>query len=279
MAAHYRGMDELSAVAYRGLSLGISFAPLLFFVPTDAFLAVPEQLPFLLLAALIAGVANIFAALSIRVLVIRVANTVGFSTVAFVSALIDAFYYGKFLSLQQVSIIVLIFVALFFFSKGDSKHQSVREGSLAKGVFFSVAFGALIAIALAMVGELAKGSHPFLVGYCWELLIGICVLSFGCGRAVVFGRGIQRVSWKTFWSILVASAPTALGTGLFMYALSTGQLALASALLSTTMVFSLLFGAYMYKESFGKREGVLLAIITLLICALKVISGQDPVLL
>ena len=113
---------------------------------------------------------------------------------------------------------------------------------------------------------------PFLVGYSWELLIGLCVLTFGLGKGALTGKGIQAVSLKTFQSILVAAAPTALGTGFFMYALSIGPLGLVSALLSTSMVFTLIFGAYLYNERFGVRQVGLLIVITALIFGLKLVS-------
>ncbi|MCB0329160.1 MAG: DMT family transporter [Bdellovibrionales bacterium] len=273
MAAHYRSMDELSAVAYRGLSLGITFLPLLFFVPRSAFALLPGQLPYLLLAAAIAGIANTFAAFSMRILVISLGNAIGFSTAAFVGAVIDAAVYGKFLSREEVVVIVLLLVALYFFSRGSGSVQLVREGRLITGVLCGVLFGVLIGIAFAIVGELSKASHPFLVGYCWELLIGVCSIVFALGRGVTHRRGLESISLRRFWGIAWAAAPTALGTGLYMYALSTGPLALVSALLSTTMVFSMIFGLLFYKEKFGMREVVLLLIITVLLALLKICAS------
>ena len=273
MAVHFRNIDELSTVAYRGLSLGISFAPLLLLVPEEAFgTFLSTQIPMLLFAGFIAAFANTCAGISLRKLTVALANTIGFSAAALMSLLIDVFVYERSFSLYQLGLIALLFVTLFFFSVGDGKRSLVREGGILVGVGYAAVFGFLIGIAGAMVGELSKGSHPFVIGYTWEVAIGTFALFYCFVRKALGGEGFSVIPLRTFGSILLYASPTAAGTGLYLYALTLGPLAIVSALQSTIMVFSLFFGALIFKERFGSRELILLLVITSLVIALRYVS-------
>lgn len=272
MTKHYRVLDPLSAVAYRGLSLAVSFSPVLFFVPRPSFAVFFSQFGWVVVAAIIASIANTLAAISLRRLTVALANAIGFCTSALTGIVIDLCIYGRSFSVLQLALLAALFVVLFIFSKGTEKNPLLRDGSLIAGVGFAVLFGVLIGGAFAIVGELSKRSHPILVGFAWESTIGVSALCLAYLRGIFGGPSLALIDGNTFLSILIRAAPTVLGTGLFLYGLTLGPLAIASALLSTTMIFSLVFGALFYHEGFGVREFVLVAIIATIIGALRFVT-------
>ncbi|MCB0319683.1 MAG: DMT family transporter [Bdellovibrionales bacterium] len=263
MAGVYRKFDRLSIVCFRGLSLGLSMFPLLYFVPQTAFTLAKPSFPQLVGAALITACANTCSAESYKRLAVGFASALGFSSAAVFGVLIDIFYFKNSIRIDQLLLIAGIVVTLLVLSRSGKETVLVREGRMGVGISFSLIFGAFIAVAFAIVGELSIASHPFLVGYCWEFMIGLCAGGLAMFRRVVFrGEGVAKIQRETFLKILLFARPTAVGTGLYLTALTSGPLSIVMAVLSIAMIFSMLFGWILYQERFSFRQIQLMCLIT-----------------
>ena len=101
MASVYRRFDKLSAVAYRGVSLGVTMSPLLLFAPREEFSKIPGILPLLLVASIGAAIANFCAAKSYSHLPIGVSSAVSMSFASIFATAIGIIFVGEKLTAQQ----------------------------------------------------------------------------------------------------------------------------------------------------------------------------------
>ncbi len=273
MARVYRELDQLSAVSYRGLSLGITMLPLLLFVPLEQFQETFDLLPALLVASLIGGLSSLFFALTVKKLIVGMANSVCFCVSTLSTVLIDRNYFKRALSWEQLVLIGLLLLVLSSLSLGRESKRLTRGDGVLYGILYGIISGSLVAIAFTIVGELSKDSHPLLVGYVWEFTIGIVTAALAVSRGCLLpGKGLAPISRALFTKILIYSSPTILGTGFYLTALTLGPLPVAMALLSTTIIFSIIFGSLMYQEHITIKQGVLLLVITGLVAALKFVG-------
>ena len=107
MAKHYRNIDPLSAITYRGLSLGITMLPLLCFVAPSAFNELIAIAPSILFAAITCAIGNAYSAASIRCLPVGIACAICTGTLVICITAIDIFYFQ-----ERISNIILICVAV-----------------------------------------------------------------------------------------------------------------------------------------------------------------------
>lgn len=273
MASFYRKMDTLMAIAYRGLSLGLSLLPLLLWVPQEQFGRIGALwflLPplFLLTAAGDWTIAN-----TVRYLPIGIATALANGLIAIVAGLIGYFFFHEVLQVQQMVVMGLIIAAVFLLGFLRSSGTLPREYNVRLGLLNAGLTGLFLAGGYGLVGGLSRTLHPFLVGYIWELGTGITALCFVWLRARAFKVGWSSLSAKEFIKLLVASSPTLIGTGLYAFSMTMGPLGLATAIISTQMVFTTLLSRLLYHEKLSLAQWILLLFICGLVIALRQVSG------
>lgn len=275
MAQHYRGFqDKLRIVWLRSFCIAFSFLPALLFVPVHHFQELGEHLPRIVFAALISVIGTWAAVASVNYLSIGVANTLltAFSNVFIVATSVALL--GENLSVAQVAIILLILVAVSLLgtsrSSGDLtiKHRPVR------GTFVCILYGVFTGGAFVLLGVTSRDSHPLLVGYVWEALIGLCagatcILRNLLCRDYRSVPSIFSVSSRTLISIFWRSAPTVLGTSCYALAMTYGSIAIASAILNLNMVASTLFAYKIYGENLSKPQWVWMFVLCVLVMGLR----------
>ena len=112
MASYYRSMDQLSAVAYRGLSLGLSMLPLLLFVPSVDFGNVPSVAGSILIASVCAALGNLYIARAYCDLPVGIASGMAMSCAALLAGALGFFLLGEVLTPRQIFFSVLVLIAV-----------------------------------------------------------------------------------------------------------------------------------------------------------------------
>ena len=270
MASYYRRMDRLSAVAYRGLSLGITMMPLLLFVPRGQFGRVISFLPHLGAASFVAALANWCMANAYSFLPVGIASALTMSFTAVVVVLLGFIFLAESLTGVQLCFIGLILAGVVVLGVIRSSGPLPREYSVRRGVINSIVFGLLIGVAFSLIGSVSRQLDPFLAGYSWELIIGVLAICAAVLRRAMGGAPLQRLSARETLKISLYCAPTAAGTGLFALATTMGAVGIVSAIMSSIMVFNTLFAFLLYREKLTLGQWSVLAFICSMVIGLRV---------
>ena len=269
MATYYRSMDTLSAVSYRGLSLIFSMAPLLIFVPAHMFERIHQALPAILAASLCAALGNWAQANSYKSLPLGIATALGISFAVMVASAIGFFFFDELLTVWQTMLLILLLTGIVILGFSRSTGPLPKDHNVAKGIIFALLFGLFLGAGYALIGSASRQLHPFLAGYMWETIIGVMAAALAYSRKWFNRQSLTKISLPVFRKILVASAPTAIGTGFYALAMTLGPIALATALISTTIVFTTLLSRLIYRETLTVWQWSLLLAICLIVGTLR----------
>lgn len=272
MASFYRTMDKLSAVAYRGLTLGISMLPLLFFVPVNDFNQITSIFPILIFASLSAAFANFAGTYSYSYLPVSVASALMTSSAIFCNILIGKVFLDEALTVKQLILVCILTILIVFLCFFKSPIHKTININIQKGLSSSLLFGLFIGIGFSLVGYLSKSTHPFLIAYLWELLIGIILLFFIFLRKYLLKRKfVERLSWKKFATLGVYASPTVIGTASLLYACTLGPTSIAYAINATMIVFNCFFGYLFYKEKITLKQFIIITVTCINVILLKIL--------
>lgn len=269
MASYYRRIDPIAAVAYRGLSLGITMLPLLWFTRVEHHYAVFERFPALAIAIWGAVLGNWLLALGYRHLTVGV-NSAAHQSIAVVTVTILGFsFFNESLSWQQLFWMALILSANGFLGLLRSPSAVKETANPLKGYVCSCLAGFTLAFAFSAIGYLSRETHPFAAGYYWELLIGVAAYIVLLLRGLFKPSTESRVSARDLVRITLYSSPTAIGTGCYALATTMGPIAIATAIASSVIVTASILGFLFYGERLSYRQVVLIVVAWLAIVGLK----------
>ncbi len=272
LASVYRKHDRLSMVAYRGLSLGITMAPLLLFV---RFREQPELAPVLSLifaAAIAAALANWAMANAYNALPVGIATAVAMSLATVVVVLLGYFAFDEGFSFSQLGLMALILFGVFVLGITKSTGSLPKEYHLLRGVLNCLFFGIVIGIAFVVVGVASRRYHPFVVGYLWESTIGVIAMLLAIFRGYFGKRGFERLSGRDFIRVALYSSPTVIGTGAFAMAITMGPIGIVSAIAATSMVFGSIFARVLYDEKLTPFQWTVMILVCLVVASLRLFS-------
>ena len=256
MTSFYRSMDRLSAVAYRGLSLGITMLPLLFFVPYSELNVLSPLFYSVAAASFCAALGNWCAANAYSHLPVGIASALSMSFATIVVVVFGYLLFDESLSTLQLILIFGILGAVFGLGVTKSTGSLPDEFSIPKGALNSLLFGIFLGTAYSIIAQASRDYHPFLVGYLWEFTIGIFALLFCCARKWLNASGIERIGVKRFARLSAYSAPTVVGTGAYAMATTLGPVGIATAIIGTLMVFNAVLARFLYGERLSKVRWV-----------------------
>jgi bacterial/archaeal transporter family protein len=274
MVSVYRRMDGLVAISLRGVALGVTMLPLLFFVPTAAIsqsIAVGPVLA-LLGASLFAALANWMQAASFRCLSVGVAISVCTSMMTITTVLLGLLIFDEALPLGQVVCLVVLVGGIVGFSLCKSNPSVLPKYNIVTGSLLAAAAGVLFGVANVFLGKVSRVAHPFLAGYFWEFIIGLIGITLVYIRACYYRAPAARVSWEDFMAILKRSSATLVGTGCYAMSLTMGPLAVATAITCTNVIGATILAYFIYKEKLSVKE---LLLIVLICAALVVLNLQQ----
>jgi multidrug transporter EmrE-like cation transporter len=269
MVSVYRRMDALIAISLRGVALGVSMLPLLFFVPAGAMSqsTTGDLVLALLGAALFAVAGNWLQASCFRRVPVGVGIAVCTSMMTITTVLIGMLSFNEVLSPGQLVCLVLLVGGIVGLGLSKSNPSMLPEYNIVAGSLRAASAGFLFGAANGFVGAASRASHPFIAGYFWEFIIGLIGTGLVYLRAFCCGAPVNRVSWEDFIAILKFSSPTLVGTGCYAMSLTMGPLGIATAVTSTNVVGATILAYFIYKEKLSAKEFLLIV----LICAALVV--------
>ncbi|HQH27042.1 MAG TPA: EamA family transporter [Oligoflexia bacterium] len=259
MVAYFRAMDTLSAVSYRGLALGVSMLPLLLIVPHEAWADAPSCAASIFFASVYALLGNWAAAQSYRHVPVGICSAVCASFTTIGAVVIGPLMFGEPVSGAQGVWIALLVCGIIALGLSRSRAALGAQRSILRGCVFAGAAGVLFACGFALVGAASRASHPFIAGYFWEFTIGLLGVVIAYTRAAMGIVPMSGLPGRDFRQIMRYSFPTLLGTGLYGIAVTMGPVAIATAVLSMTVIFSTVLAYFMYRERLNVLEWGLIA--------------------
>jgi len=265
--ARQHGHVEIAAL--RGLALGLTMAPLLVFVPAAAWSALAARWPAYLLMIAATAACNVMQNHAARFLPFGLRSAVMISTISIASLLFGAFLFGERLSLSQgLLCVVLIGAGVLAALGGHAAHEI--QPDIKKGALLAFGAGLFLSVAAVLTKRLAMATHPMLTAWAWE---------FGAGAILVapllfqWRRGVPAGLLARFRSTAAASAPTVLGSGASIAALSLGALGLWGALAGTQVLFTAVLGVVWHREVMGVRRWLCFLTAAAAVSGLTLLAG------
>jgi drug/metabolite transporter (DMT)-like permease len=238
--------SALEVAAWRGVSLGLSMLPLVFFAKAGSWEALAGRGWELLLAWILTGMSNTCLMRSGQLLPFGLRGGIVISGVVTGSLVVGWFALNERLGSLQLFCCLVLGLSALGAALGDHTTPSLKP-QIVSGTIWSLLSAFFIVGATFIVRRLANEVDPFLVGWAWE---------FGVGLVLLFPLAWQYrktgiTPWRRIVKIAWASSPTAIGTGASMVALTQGALGLWAALSGTQVLFTAFLGWLWHQERIG----------------------------
>lgn len=271
MAGIYRRMDTQEALAIRGLSLLISMSPLLLFAHPDSWLIKPVYIGEVALAALLTSLGGWAGMLAFRHLPVGLTTAFNTTFTTLVVIFTDVVC-GVHLMPGQLLVITLILCCIISMGLLRSPSGMPHLTHAGRGMIGCMVFGLCLGSALAFLGHASREVDPMLTAYGWESMIGILSVIILVVRKRRLHRTVFSIKPRNVLQIFLFSAPTAIGSGCYMMALTMGPTSIVAAIVGVTMVMNTLLARLLYKERISRGQWILLSCICMLICTLRLLS-------
>lgn len=271
MAPYYR-RDPLAGTAHRGLSLGITMAPLLFLAGAPSLLKFAGSFHLIFAASVLAFVCNIFTAVSLRHLPIGVSTGCQMGAIVITSTLLGVLGYGEVLRPMHVAGIGLILAgnsAVCFAAQGS---KVILDRKALVGITYGILGGTSIACSYLFLTRLSREVDPYATAYFWELIIGVIALVLVLLRKKD-PNSPNRLVWREFPKVLWRSSPTLLGTGGLALALTKGPLSIAAAVSSTVVIVVTVLSFILYRERPTRVQVAAIAVVFAAVLLLRLAAA------
>jgi drug/metabolite transporter (DMT)-like permease len=243
-----RKHDQLEVAALRGVSMGVTMAPLLFWVPAKAWGLLAQRWPAFLVMIVFTGVCNVLLNHAARLLPFGLRAALISATTAIGGVAFGIGFFGERFSVLQLALAgVLVLSTVGAALGGHAAHEI--QPNIPRGSLLAVAGAACLAVAALFTKHLATATDPFLTAWAWEFGSGAILLP-----PLVLAwrrRGIEPGLARRFLRIGAAASPTAIGSSASMLALNLGPLGLWGAIAGTQLLFSALLGVLLHRETMG----------------------------
>lgn len=242
-----RRYGRMEVAAWRGVSLGLTMSPLLFWVPGAAWGSLGDRWLELLLLVAITGAANLLQLEAARNLPFGLRAAFMIAGIAAGSLILGWVFLGERLSAFQISLALLMVGSSIAAALGSHASHEFKP-NIRRGAWFAGGAAILMAFVGLLVTRLARASSPLLVAWAWE---------FGAGAILVLPVLFRwRDSFATgfpgrFQQIAVASLPTVVGSGASVLALTLGAFGVWGAVAGTQVLFTAMLGVFLHKEKMG----------------------------
>lgn len=268
-----RAHDPVSMGMYRGLSLGLSFLPVLFFVVGPEDIRQTLQFwPQIALASVLVGITVVLSFYVMKYLPLGILTAWMTSLKVTLMSLFGMYFFQEILSPFQVIFIGVTILGIVFLSL-QKHHADHLRYKCPKRLFGLVFFQALtLAIGVMLIADVARQASSWVAGYLWEVGIGLTAMFCAFGRQLSGGAGIEKIPVAQFWRILLYSSPTVLGTGAFFLASTMGPIGILTAVATLEMVIGTLLAWWWYHERLNQRQWAAIAVVFLGILGLKLFS-------
>lgn len=272
MVHHIRKIDSLSVGMYRNLTFLVTLLPLLFFTTGEKILGLMEHGWIILLAAFLGALGQWTSFLAVRILPVGIntALSTGLTTIfTFFWAFLK---FSETITLVQFFFVSVILLGAILFALYKSKMPHLDPQKWMLGFFYRIFTAFIVSYSFILVAEVSRELDPFVAGYFWEVLIGLCALVMILARQKFNGHKLERISLKVFLKIALVCAPTLIGTGCFVLAAERGPVGIISAIGATGIVLSALLSWMLYKEKLSKLHWGAIFIVIFGVVGLKLFS-------
>ncbi len=245
-----RQFGRLEVAAMRGVALGLTMAPLLWWVPAHAWRELGGRWPTLLLVFVLTASCNLLQNHAARLLPFGLRAAFMITGISTTALILGWTILGDTLSWPQLLLALLLIASSIVAAPGSHARHEIQP-DVPRGAVFALAAALLMGWVALLVRRLSIETHYFLTAWAWEFgsgLILVPVLLWQHGREPKPGR-IRR-----WWRILLASSPTVVGSGASMFALTLGPLGLWAAIGGTQVLFTALLGVWWHRETMGLRR-------------------------
>jgi len=266
-----RRHDSTEIAAFRGLSLGVTMAPLLGWVPLTAWQALGARLGEFVAMVSITAIGNLLHLQAARRLPFGLRAAVLVAGVALGGLGFGALFFDEHLSSVELLWCSLVVTSAVLCSLGDHSNEGLTA-DIPKGAILTLAAAVLFALGALVFARLARATNPLLVGWAWEIGSGVVLLPLlVVRRREAWEPGI----WRRFVRTGIYSLPTVVGTWASAVALTLGPLGLWAAMAGTQALFSAGIGAVRHRERIGARRWFYFALGALGVAGLA-FSRQSP---
>ncbi len=243
-----RQHDRLELAALRGVSLGVSMAPLLLWVPRSAWSKLVMEPGSLAGIVALTALANVLQLQSARYLPFGLRASVILTGISLGSVLLGALVLGEQLSLGVVAWCAVIVASAVLAAAGEHANHEI-EPRLVPGIALALAGASLMAVVALLMKGLAERTHPLLAAWAWEFGAGLILVP-----ALLLRRSSLRALPRHFARVALASSPTAIGSSASIVALGSGRLGLWGALAGTQVLFTAVLGVLWHRELMSVRR-------------------------
>ena len=262
-----REHDRLELAALRGLSLGFTMAPLLFWVPFDAWSRLGSEWVLLLGIVATTAVGNVLQFQSARFLPFGLRASVIITGISLGSVLLGSVVLGERLSGAAAAWCAVIVLGSIVAAPGEHARHEI-EPRLPLGIALALGGASLMAVVALLMKGLTERTNPLLSAWAWE---------FGSGLVLVPPMLLRRRARSTtrgyFARVALASSPTAIGSSASMLALGSGRLGLWGALAGVQVLFTAVLGLVWHREVMGTRRWVCFVAASLGVAGLALSRG------
>lgn len=243
--ARVHGRAEVAA--WRGVSLGITMAPLLLWVHADAWMRLGGRIWELLLVVVLTAASNLLHLHAARYLPFGLRAAFVVTGMAAGSVLLGWFVLGDKLSLVQAALCAVIVSCAVVAAMGTHASHEIQP-NIRKGAWLALGAAALMACIAVMIARLSRTTDPLLTAWAWEFGSGLVLVAPVLWR---YRTAFEPAVAKRVWRISVASAPTVIGSGASALALTYGALGVWAAVAGTQVFFTAMLGVIFHRETLG----------------------------
>ncbi len=272
LSKYARNIDSLSTTIYRNVSLIFTMAPVLFFVPRDAFSQLPDYFWFLALASGAGALAFVLNMAASTYLPISIGNSLRRVSQIIASVILGIILFNEYLPTYQIILIGLMTIGAVMLTTSKPNVSHLKKQNVFLGTLLGVLSGCVFAISFATFTHLSRNLNPLLASYTLEAGVGIFVVLFGFIRFFKFRQIVPILPKKEFVKIVLISATTISGTIFYGLALNHGPYALIASLMTVTGVITFIMGYFLFKEKLTKQQTILTILILSCVAMLKLLS-------
>ncbi|MBE2216439.1 MAG: DMT family transporter [Opitutaceae bacterium] len=243
--------SRTEVAAWRGVSLGVTMAPWLLFVPAAAWPTLADRWPDVAILLTVTAAANLMMLQASRLMPFGVRAAFVVSGIAAFSGLLGWAVLGERMRPAEIGLSVVVVGSAVLSALGRHATHEFQP-DLRRGAWYAVGAAVLIACMGLMVARLSRATHPLLTAWVWEFGGGLVL--FG-PLALRYARVGVPVDLRTrVRAIAIASSPTVIGSGFSALALTMGSLGVWAAVAGTQVLFTAVLGVAWHRELIGPRR-------------------------
>lgn len=268
-----RKTDGLIVTVYRNLSLGLTMLPVLFFVPLSEVMSIISHIPTLLLASGFGAFAFIVNLNASKYLAVGVTSSIRQVVYVTVAIILGFLFLDEHLTFFQLVLLAGILSGGITLTLSKSSHTHLNTEDAWKGVVLAMVGGVGYALSFLYFSILSREISPWVAGYFWELTIGIIAFLYWQIRIYINNEDNKNLfSVREVVTIAAISLATIAGTVSYGFAVNFGPYALASGLVTTTVLITTLISWFLFKEKLTPKQLLLISTVVILIFLLRVVS-------